>query len=301
MMSENAIVDVEARTPEIIADEIKFAVDALRRYSLYAVAEIGEKLIEAKELVPHGKWSDYLKNNVNFSERTARGYMQIAEEFPRLSKTAIVADLSITNAFKLLALPEDEQNEVIEAAEVGEIVGAEVGEKIDELKARITELEDNAVANETDLLMYQDEINKAKKDAEIANTKLKAIVADTDRRIAELTADKNTDPKSDKAMEKLKSKLEELKAKAKEAESKAKEAEVKALDAEAAAARAEKERALSGSEDKVAFKLAVNDLQTKFYNAVDAYTVSANLPDEDRAKMKGALIAVLEGLIASIK
>ena len=33
--------------------------------------EIGERLLEAKELVPHGEWGKWLKENVNYSQSTA--------------------------------------------------------------------------------------------------------------------------------------------------------------------------------------------------------------------------------------
>jgi hypothetical protein len=62
--------------------------------------EAGRLLIEAKELVQHGEWEDWLAENVHFSERTARRYMQL---FRSGLKPATVAVLGIRGAAELMA------------------------------------------------------------------------------------------------------------------------------------------------------------------------------------------------------
>ena len=46
-----------------------------------ATLEIGKRLIQAKGAVGHGNWSQWLKDNVDYSERTAQNFISIYERF----------------------------------------------------------------------------------------------------------------------------------------------------------------------------------------------------------------------------
>ena len=68
--------------------------------------EAGELLIAAKKKVnKHGEWMPWVKANYKFPERKARFYMQLAREWPELSKTATAADLTLGGARRLLSGP----------------------------------------------------------------------------------------------------------------------------------------------------------------------------------------------------
>ena len=45
-----------------------------------AILSIGQRLIEAKAMLPHGEWLPWLTEQVEFSERTARNFMRLARE-----------------------------------------------------------------------------------------------------------------------------------------------------------------------------------------------------------------------------
>jgi glutamate synthase domain-containing protein 2 len=64
-----------------------------------AAMEAGALLNEAKALVKHGEWTQWLAENTGFSGRTARRYMQIAASS---FKTATVADLGIRRTAEIL-------------------------------------------------------------------------------------------------------------------------------------------------------------------------------------------------------
>ena len=64
---------------------------------------LGGLLIKAKATVPHGQWLPWLRQNITFSERTAQGYMRIAQRSSRLQIRNGVADLSVRGALKELA------------------------------------------------------------------------------------------------------------------------------------------------------------------------------------------------------
>ncbi len=78
------------------------------REALEHARRAGELLIEAKATVRHGEWLPWLSANVQFSERTAQGYMRLAAHWPELeAKSATVADLPLRDALKALAEPDD--------------------------------------------------------------------------------------------------------------------------------------------------------------------------------------------------
>jgi Protein of unknown function (DUF3102) len=74
--------------------------------------EAGDLLIKAKEQVQHGSWGAWVQENCRFSERTARGYMRLARELPKLeeSKRQRVADMSLREAIRAVAAPNDDQH-----------------------------------------------------------------------------------------------------------------------------------------------------------------------------------------------
>lgn len=62
--------------------------------------EVGAKLVEAKELVPHGGWSDWLAE-AGINDRTARRYMLLHRSG---LKSATVADLGLREAGRVAGL-----------------------------------------------------------------------------------------------------------------------------------------------------------------------------------------------------
>ena len=88
-----------------IKAEHEAANEALQRGLRHAL-KAGDLLIEARDLVPHGMWLPWLKDNCAFSERTAQLYMRLARHRPMVEmKSASLADLTLEGAAKLLAEP----------------------------------------------------------------------------------------------------------------------------------------------------------------------------------------------------
>ena len=67
--------------------------------------EAGLLLIEAKSQVRHGEWEQWLSDFCSMAPRTARAYMRLAKELPKLpdAKRRAVADLPIREALKAIA------------------------------------------------------------------------------------------------------------------------------------------------------------------------------------------------------
>ena len=76
-----------------------------------AILSIGQRLIEAKAMLPHGEWLPWLTEQVEFSERTARNFMRLAREW---TNRQALADLGAAKALTLLALPPEERERFME-------------------------------------------------------------------------------------------------------------------------------------------------------------------------------------------
>ena len=76
-----------------------------------AILSIGQRLIEAKAMLPHGEWLPWLTEQVEFSERTARNFMRLAREW---TNRQALADLGAAKALTLLALPPEERDRFME-------------------------------------------------------------------------------------------------------------------------------------------------------------------------------------------
>ena len=116
-MNELATMDVKELSPEQLGGEIRLLTMQARRMALSFFIQIGYRLHIAHEKVgPHG-WAEWLKKETDFSAASAsrleslyEGYgadqgslLGVENKFPTLEK------LSVSNALKLLAIPEEER------------------------------------------------------------------------------------------------------------------------------------------------------------------------------------------------
>ena len=79
------------------------------------IIEIGKRLIQAKELVGHGNWLNYLKEKVDFSVMTANKFMRIANEYSNVKSTLL---LGTEKLYLLLDVPSEERETFIESKHV---------------------------------------------------------------------------------------------------------------------------------------------------------------------------------------
>ena len=108
-MSELKVV----RTVDVVAAEIR----ALTASMLTNVIEIGRRMCEAKEMLPHGQFGTWVKENTGYSSSTANNFMRLYEEYGADQKSLFGAEvnsqtigkLSYTKALALLALPSEER------------------------------------------------------------------------------------------------------------------------------------------------------------------------------------------------
>lgn len=121
--------DIETITTEIVR---------LKQDAGSAILGIGERLIEAKEMLPHGAWLPWLEERVEFSERTARNFMRLAREW---TNRQALADLGAAKALTLLALPPGEREAFMAENDVVDMTSRELEKAIRERDAARREAE----------------------------------------------------------------------------------------------------------------------------------------------------------------
>ena len=93
--------NIEAITSEILR---------LKNDAGNAILGIGQRLLEAKAMLPHGEWLPWLTEQVEFSERQAQRFMKLAQEW---ANPTALSDLGATKALALLALPPEERQKFL--------------------------------------------------------------------------------------------------------------------------------------------------------------------------------------------
>jgi hypothetical protein len=162
---------ITARTPQIIAVEINSIKNQTRQMVLASSIEIGRRLMEAKQLVQHGNWEAWLKDNIDYSTSTANNLMRIFEAYgaDQISlfgetESQALGDLSYTQAVALLGIPAEEREAFVKDNDMANISTRELQQLIKD-KA---DAENKAVAAKADAakaLLAADEQERANKKA----------------------------------------------------------------------------------------------------------------------------------------
>lgn len=141
-------VDVP-RSPETLGSEIRYLSAQAKSMTVWFGVEIGKRLAEAKEMVGHGGWLDFLKNETEFSSSSAGRFMQIAREYGgKASNFPTLGNLSVSNALRLLAVPEDEREEFAQTVDAEHLSSRELEQAIrerDEARKALEEAQSAAV------------------------------------------------------------------------------------------------------------------------------------------------------------
>ena len=216
------------RDERVIAMEIIAIKGQARAMLVTSAIEIGRRLAEAKAIVPYGGWTAWLRDNVDYSERTAQNLMRCWEEYGKKDRMTLLEGVSLTNAVALLGASPEQRTELLESGEAAALSTRELEKRVAELKAeseaRQTRIED--------LLA----------EAEAAEAKVRVAEEAMERASAAQDAARQAEEEREALREKLakaKEKAEAEKQRAADWAGKAKAAEEKAKAAEARAAEAE--------------------------------------------------------------
>lgn len=320
------------RTPEGIGAEIRNLTATAKYMTLWYAVEIGRRLTEAKELVKHGEWMDFLEKETEFSSSSANRFMTVFREYGGGEKLNFptLGNISVSNALRLLAVPEEERETFAETVDAEHISARELEAAIrerDEAKknlqtteARLADAQRTISDSDKQLTDLRQRLATAQEDVRAADDqatenerRLKDRIrelesrpidvavqepdpAEIERRAREIAAEERQ-----KAEEKIRAAEEKAKAEQEKLREKLKAAEEK-LEAAGAEDRTEAER-LRGEIESLKKQLAMSDAATvtfklRFTEWQEAFKAAmaalVRLPEGTKEKCRGAILAQLD-------
>lgn len=269
-MTEEIIVK---RDIDTVTAEIQALCGVGQRIALEIAIELGRRLVEAKEILPHGEWGKWLKEQVSFSQVTASRYMKLFEEFgsPQGSlfgaetNFSTLKNISVSNALRLLAVPEEERESFAAEHDVAHLSSREMDKLMEELvkeqdkSASLRRERDEAMVErdeaveamdglKEELALMTDRAREETARADANARELDALEAEMAARPVEVAVEKPDPAEVQKQIEAavkeaekaFKARQKEMQASLAEAERKKKEAEAEAERQKKTAAEAEK-------------------------------------------------------------
>ena len=314
--------ELTKRDIDNITEEIQELKTEAQRLIVHYVCKIGKKLAEAKAILQHGEWAEWLENEVNFSQRTATNYMKIYEKYgsDQMSlfggNSQAIANLGYTKALQLLAIPASEREDFVEKNNVDELSTRQLDDLIrerDEALKRAEEVEN--IQNQLEIANAA--AKKKESEAAIASKKLdealyeKTLLKEKLRKEKERAKKLKDNPKiPDELKEKLKSEAEaaakteyeeqsrELDERIAKVEAKIRTAESEKAAAEAKAAELAKKLSMSSAE-VTEFKTAFEQVQT--WNGKCLNIISRIENPEIAVKLKTAMQTFLAQALETMK
>lgn len=314
------------RTPDIIGAEIRGLTQQAKTMTLWFGIEIGRRLTEAKEMLEHGQWLPYLKEQTEFSRSSAGRLMTLYKEYGAAQTSLFGAEsnyptlnnLSISNALRLLAVPEDEREEFAAEHDVEHMSARELDELIkqrDEAEQRAAKAEEQVQQAADGAAKADEQYQKAKQELHLLREKLgnaEAQKAAAEKELSELrerpvevavevdekavaeavtAARAKNDAEWAEKMAKVKNELSEAGLKAEKLKAKIKKAEEKAAASAAELEKLKKSQTLSDPNTAV-FKQIFEQVQEDF-NKLHGSLLKVRASDPDTAEKLTAAVRAL--------
>lgn len=180
------------KTPEALGAEIRGLTQQARTMTVMYAVEIGRRLKAAKEMVPYGGWGEWIKKETDFSQATATRFMRVFEEyadqqiglFGASADSSTLKNLSVSNALRLLAVPEEEREDFAREVDAEHISARELEQAIkerDEARKAAQEAEGRLNESQKGLAREMQARTDAEQRAAKAAEDLRAADADAER------------------------------------------------------------------------------------------------------------------------
>lgn len=180
-MSET-VITVPVRDINTITSEIHYIQNDVQQYAAQGALKIGERLCEAKELLGHGEFLPWIKDEFGWTDRTAQKLMAVYREFGDSQKslfgpeinTKTYSDLPVSKLYLLISVPESEREDFVKENNVAEMSVREMEKLLREKK----EAEDESREAHAELNKLADKYAALSAVASEQEKELKAAQAD---------------------------------------------------------------------------------------------------------------------------
>lgn len=287
----------EYRTPEIVAAEIRQLESQTVKMVLNNSIEIGKRLCEAKEMVPHGEWGKWLKEEINFSQSTANNLMKIYNEYGdsqgqlwgASAKSQTLGNLTYSKAVALLAMPAEERESFVEENNVEDMSTRQLQEAIKareeaekekaELSKELAQKDVEAEKNKQSIKTLKEQLKEEKKKAGSVEERIEEVREEVRKEESE-------------QQNKLKKRIEELEKEA--AKSEEYKTTIKTLTSEL---EAKKEYAEQAPKHVAKFEYMWGAVQDNFYSLLSAI---GDFPVDEQQKYVKAVGKLLDQIKSSL-
>lgn len=318
-MSETISVHMAAqRDIQTVTTEIRTLHRQAQGMILNYAIEIGRRLKEAKSLLEHGEWGEWLENEVDFSRSTANNFMKIFEEYGAKqvslfgdANSQTLGNLPYTHALKLLAVPAEEREAFAEEHRVEDLSSRELDRlirerdealrraeeaeekelrqaddlaRLQELQTRVETQERMAAEGRAALRQMEEKVTLARENLQKEKAKAKERAEQLKRELEEARANPEV---PQEVLDKLRREAEEVSAAAVE------QAKAETERAQAALAQAQKELAMADG-DMAVFKELFRRVQEDFTLMDDTIRRIGEKDAERGEKLRGAVRALLD-------
>ncbi|MBE7682045.1 DUF3102 domain-containing protein [Paenibacillus sp. P13VS] len=312
------------RTIETIAIEINSIKDQTKKIMLHGSIEIGRRLTEAKEMMQHGDWMNWLADSVDYSQSTANNLMKLFKEYGSDQLTLFgdnadsqaLGSLSYTQAVALLGIPAEEREAFVQENDVDSMSTRELQEAVKARKDAEKALKAaQAEAEKAKKAMEKEQKLREKLEAQQADHALIVERLEAQAEEAAAAAAKAESGEDDGQAAALQEELEKAKRehaeslaqiKKLEQELKAKPIDVPAIvekvpaEIEAELAELRKKVAQGTGEEAAIFKAHFKNLNDAFANLLSALEIVGKTDEELHAKYKTATNGLIERMKAEL-
>lgn len=176
--------EMNPRTIGIVTQEINQLTAQAQRLILGHAIEIGRRLTEAKQMLSHGEWGKWLKEEIHYSKSSANNMMRIFDAYGSTqmglfgpeANSQTFGDLEYSKALALLAVPAEEREQFAQEVDAEHI-------SVRQLKAAIQErdaAQKQAAEAAAEWELAKEALREKEKAIQLANQRLEASASEAD-------------------------------------------------------------------------------------------------------------------------
>ena len=176
--------EMNPRTIGMVTQEINQLTAQAQRLILGHAIEIGRRLTEAKQMLSHGEWGKWLKEDIHYSKSSANTMMRIFDAYGSTqmglfgpeANSQTFGDLEYSKALALLSVPAEEREQFAQEVDAEHI-------SVRQLKAAIQErdaAQKQAAEVAAEWELAKEALREKEKAIQLANQRLEASASEAD-------------------------------------------------------------------------------------------------------------------------
>lgn len=176
--------EMNPRTIGMVTQEVNQLTAQAQRLILGHAIEIGRRLTEAKQMLSHGEWGKWLREEIHYSKSSANNMMRIFDAYGSTqmglfgpeANSQTFGDLEYSKALALLSVPAEEREQFAQEVDAEHI-------SVRQLKAAIQErdaAQKQAAEAAAEWELAKEALREKEKAIQLANQRLEASAAEVD-------------------------------------------------------------------------------------------------------------------------